>query len=450
MAIVAPFRGLIYNPEKINRLADVITPPYDVITPKQQDAFYARHPYNMIQLDLGKILPGDTPTKNRYTRSAELLKAWQKEKVLVRDPKPAFYLYKIHYESPGQGLRERTGLMALLGLEPFDQGRVRPHEKTFSGIKVDRLHLLDFCQAQFCPIFSFYSDPEDEILSLLTSRAHAEPFIDYLDDDRIRHQIRRVTDPKILKKAGELFRDKIVYIADGHHRYETGLNYQEAMRQRFPDGPPSAPYNFTLMYLCRMQDPGLTILPTHRTLCRFEEGKTDDFERRIAEDFVVEVLPFNPVNKKKVKKEFLTRFQENARRRQVFGVYSARPPAFYLLTMRQACLEGACAEDLHPILRRLDVMILSRLVFQKVLGIKAEELDRESLIEYRQDPAEAMELVDSGWCRMAFLLQPTLIEQVQEVAEAGLTMPRKSTFFYPKIPTGLVINVMKPNDVIRS
>jgi uncharacterized protein (DUF1015 family) len=450
MAIVAPFRGLIYNPEKIHHLAEVITPPYDVITPKQQDAFYDRHPFNMIQLDLGKILPGDTPTKNRYTRSAELLKAWQKEKVLVRDPKPAFYLYKIHYQSPGQGLRERTGLLALLGLEPFDQGLVRPHEKTFSGIKVDRLHLLDYCQAQFCPIFSFYSDPENEILSLLTAKAQAEPFIDYLDDDRIRHQIRRVTDPQALQKAGALFRDKIVYIADGHHRYETGLTYQEAMRQRFPDGPAGAPYNFTLMYLCRMQDPGLTILPTHRTLCRFAEEKTADFERRVGEDFVVESFPFTPASKKKVKKDFLTRFNKSARQHQVFGVYSAHPPAFYLLTMKQAGLEGEWAEGLPPILRKLDVMILSRLVFQKVLGIKPEELDRESLIEYRQDPAEALELVDSGWCLMAFLLKPTLIEQVQEVAEAGLTMPRKSTFFYPKIPTGLVINIMRPNDIIRA
>ncbi|MBI5583878.1 MAG: DUF1015 domain-containing protein [Deltaproteobacteria bacterium] len=449
MALVAPFRGLIYNPEKISHLTDVITPPYDVISPKQQEAFYARSPYNMIQLDLGKILPGDTPTKNRYTRSAELLKAWQREKVLIRDPKPTFYLYKINYRLPGLGRRERIGLLALLGLEPFDQGMVRPHEKTFSGIKVDRLHLLDYCRAHFGPIFSFYSDPENEILDLLGSKAQPDPFIDYEDEDRIRHHIRRVTDPAALSKAQQLFKEKIVYIADGHHRYETGLNFREAMKQRFPDAPPTAPFNFTLMYLCRMQDPGLTILPTHRTLCRFAEEKTLGFEKKISEDFLVESFPFRPANKKKVKKEFLARFQETARQGQVFGVYSAQPPVFYLLTLKKTGLEGKCAEDLPSILRELDVMILSRLVFQKVLGIKPEELDRESLIEYRQDPAEAMELVDSGWCRLAFLLKPTLIEQVQEVAEAGLTMPRKSTFFYPKIPTGLVINVMKPNDSIR-
>ncbi len=448
MAIVAPFRGLIYNPSKIENFSEVITPPYDVISPKQQEAFYARHPHNMIQLDLGKILPGDTPTKNRYTRSAGLLKSWQKDKVLIRDPKPAFYLYKIHFYLAGHGKRERTGLISLLGLEPFNSGMVRPHEKTFSGIKVDRLHLLDYCQAQFCPIFSFYSDPENRVLALLASQAESEPFIDYQDDKKTRHQIWRVTDRPTLRQVQQLFKEKIVYIADGHHRYETGLTYQEAMRQRFPEGPPNAPHNFTLMYLCRMQDPGLAILPTHRTLCQFSEEKAVDFDKKIVEDFEVEAFPFQPADKKKALKEFQTRFQDKARNRPVIGVYSARPPVFYLLTLKSTCLEGECAEDLNPILRKLDVMILSRLVMQKVLGIKPEELDRESLIEYRQDVSEALELVDSGWCRMAFLLRPTLIQQVQEVAEAGLIMPRKSTFFYPKIPTGLVINILKPNESI--
>jgi len=450
MAILAPFRGLIYNPDKITDLSRVITPPYDVISPQQQEALYARHPYNMIQLDLGKNLPGDSPTFNRYTRAARLLKGWQKEKVLVREPKPAIYLYRIHYSFPGQGRRQRTGFIALLGLEPFDSGMVRPHEKTFSGIKVDRFHLLDHCQAQFCPIFSFYEDPENQVVELLSSRAHSEPFIDYQDDDGIRHQLWRVTDKAVLNKVQKDFQEKRVYIADGHHRYETGLAYKQAMQERVPDSPSGSPFNFTLMFLCNMHDPGLAILPTHRVLCQFSEERLAHFEKDIAEDFQVERFPFKPATRKKVKQAFLARMEEKAREGQVLGVYSAAPPTLYLLTLKGACLEGACAEDLHPLLRKLEVMILSRLVLQKVLGIKPEELDRENLIEYRHDAREAMALVESGRCRMAFLLTPPPIQQIQEVADAGLIMPRKSTFFYPKTPTGLVINIMKPNEIIRA
>lgn len=450
MAVLAPFRGLIYNPEKITDLSQVITPPYDVISPQQQEAFYVRHPYNMIQLDLGKNLPGDSPTYNRYTRAAGLLKSWQKEKVLVREPKPTIYLYRIHYRLPGQALRRRTGLIALLGLEPFAGGMVRPHEKTFSGIKVDRFHLLDHTQAQFCPIFSFYSDPENRVVELLSSRAHPEPFIDYWDDDGIRHQIWRVTDRAVLKKVQDDFREKFVYIADGHHRYETGLAYRQAMQERVPDTPPGSPFNFTLMFLCNMHEPGLSILPTHRVLCQLSEERAAHFEKDLAEDFQVERIPCSSTAKKKAKQAFLTRLQEKAREGQVIGVFTAAPPTLYLLTLKGPCLEGACAEDLHPILRKLDVMILSRLVLQKVLGIKPEELDRENLIEYRHDAQEALALVESGACRMAFLLNPPPIRQIQEVADSGLIMPRKSTFFYPKIPTGLVSNIMKPHETIMA
>ena len=204
------------------------------------------------------------------------------------------------------------------------------------------------------------------------------------------------------------------------------------------------------MFLCNMHDPGLAILPTHRVLCQFSEERLASFEKDITEDFQVERFPFETATRKKVKQAFLTRMEEKAREGQVLGVYSAAPPTLYLLTLKGTCLEGACAEDLHPILRKLDVMILSRLVLQKVLGIKPEELDRENLIEYRHDAREAMALVESGRCRMAFLLTPPPIQQIQEVAEAGLIMPRKSTFFYPKTPTGLVINIMKPNETIMA
>jgi uncharacterized protein (DUF1015 family) len=259
-----------------------------------------------------------------------------------------------------------------------------------------------------------------------------------------------VTDKAVLNKVQKDFQEKFVYIADGHHRYETGLAYRQAMQERYPDSPSGSPFNFTLMFLCNMYDPGLTILPTHRVLCQFSEERLVHFEKDIAEDFQVEKFPFKTANRKKVKQAFITRMKEKAREGHVLGIYSAAPSTLYLLTLKGACLEGACAEDLHPILRKLDVMILSRLVLQKVLGIKPEELDRENLIEYRHDTREAMALVDSGRCRMAFLLIPPPIRRIREVADAGLIMPRKSTFFYPKTPTGLVINIMKSHETIMA
>jgi uncharacterized protein (DUF1015 family) len=448
VAEIAPFRGIIYNSRIINNLAQVVTPPYDVIHPEEQERFYQLHPQNIIRLDFGKDFPGDTPEDNRYTRAAQTLNIWEKEQLLIQDQGPAIYLYKIHFPVPDQGIRVRTGFISVLGLEPFSSGQVRPHEMTFSSFKQDRYQLFQHCHMQFCPIFSFYIDPEGLIISCLSDQAPPEPFIDFVDPESIRHQLWRITDPSALVKIRENFKEKTVYIADGHHRYETSLAYQADKRREHPELDRAAAFNFTLMFLCPMEDPGLTIFPVHRALNLVSEIDPSWLEIKLGPFFMIEKIPFAPENKKQAVEEFLSRLEKQGRQSHAFGLCLFQTSCFYLLTLKKECLEGDWDQDLDPLLRQLDVVILSRLVFQKILGIKREELDQEKMIEYRHDSREILERVEKGQSPIGFILNPTPIEQVRRIAEASLVMPRKSTYFYPKTLTGLLMNSLKGNESI--
>ncbi|MGC1403206.1 MAG: DUF1015 domain-containing protein [Thermodesulfobacteriota bacterium] len=448
MASIAPFRGFIYNSQIIKNYAQVVTPPYDVIKPQEQERLYQQNPYNVVRLDFGKNFPSDTPGDNRYTRADRMLQIWKKEQILIQDPEPAIYLYKIQYQLPGQSLRTRTGFISLLGLEPFETGKVRPHEKTFSAFKQDRYQLFEHCQMQFCPIFSFYIDPENRILSLLSGQAPTQSFIDFVDQDAIRHQLWKITDHPALSQIQKIFDDKTVYIADGHHRYETSLAYQANMLKKHPGLGKNAPFNYTLMFLCPMEDPGLTIFPVHRALNRLFDLAPALLEKKLNEDFIVEKFPFDSTTKNQVTRDFFSRLGETAKEAHGFGLFMAQTSWFYLLTLKPESLDKAWGEDLPPLLRRLDVMILSRLIFQKVLGVRREELDQENIIEYRHDRLEVLKLVEKGQSQMGFILNPTPIEQVRQIAEASLVMPRKSTYFYPKTLTGLVMNSLALNESI--
>ena len=449
MALIAPFKGVLYNPKWASDLSQLVAPPYDVISPQQQSAYYTQHPYNIIRLDYGLTFPSDTPEDNRYTRAAHILRIWQEKKIFVQDEQPAIYLYKIHYRVTGEEIQVRTGFISLLGLEPFETGQVRPHEKTFSAHKQDRYHLLEQTQMHFCPIFSFYLDPENAVLSLLSTRADHEPFMDFYDPDSIRHQIWRVTDPSTLKEVRHIFKDKNVFIADGHHRYETGLAYQGAMKKKYPRWRASSPFNFTLMFLCNMTDPGLTIFPVHRAFKKAVALDRDQFEKMVSEDFMIEKIPFTVETKSQSIQDLLSRLKQKGGEAPTFGLIRSSSPCFYLLTLKKESLEGPWGQDLHPLLRELDVLILSRFIIQKALGLSREELDHENIIEYCKDVQQALKLVESGKCEMSFLLNPTPIEQVRRIAEASLVMPRKSTYFYPKTLTGLVMNLLDPHDSIR-
>jgi uncharacterized protein (DUF1015 family) len=448
MAIIAPFKGIFYNPERIIDLARVVTPPYDVITPEDQERYYQAHPHNCIRIILGKDLPTDHDQENRYLRAARFFREWQENRTLVRDPRPALYLYQHTFQLPDRGSLERWGFIALLRLEPFTSGMVRPHEKTFSAHKTDRFNLITHTQANFCPIFSFYHEPRDWTLNTLRDHLPPKPQVSFTDENHYHHRIWKITEPGIIRQTAEHIAKLPVYIADGHHRYERSLRYEAYLLGQNPELGPHSTGHYALMYFCNMTAPGLVILPTHRVVTDLPRFLLPEFLARVEEDFRVERIPFPASDPAGKEAAFLNLLGERGMAGHTFGVYARGDDHLTLLSLKEESQSGTWGQDLDPQLRDLDTMILSRLIIQKVLGISKEALDNEKIIEYVNDAGKALALVREGRGTIALLLNPTRAEQVKAVADASLMMPRKSTFFYPKMLSGLVMNKIIPEERI--
>lgn len=441
MANLIPFRGVLYDPMIISDIAQVVAPPYDVIDSTSQEALYARHPYNVIQLELGRWQPGDGLSSNQYTRAAAQLWKWLQHGVLRRDTKPAIYPYTIEYQVPSDqhGFTARTlrGFLSVVQLEEFGTGRIFPHENTRTQAKTDRLHLLEACRAHFSPVFSLFSDPSGGILQLLERSVQDNPpRLELTDDAGFRHRIWSITTPDLLEAISMAMKPKPLFIADGHHRYETALAYQRHRRQQaWPSsGRQLQPYDGILMLCSSLEDPGLTILPTHRVLKSslppFPEVKT-----RLQDLCTVEEVPFRNGTEAEARKRVLHLLQARGRTGQAFVLVMKNVAAYLLLSLRSADrpLPEASPRE------RLDVSILHHVVLNKLRPGSHEE----EAILYTKDGHEAIELVRRGEGQAAFLLNPTKVREVCEVAAAGERMPHKSTYFFPKPLTGLVMNVFR-------
>ena len=308
MAVIVPFRGISYNPQKINDLNKVVAPPYDVISPQEQDALYQRHPQNVVRLILNKETPQDHPKDNRYTRSAALYQAWQKEGILARAPKPQFYFLQEEFSpsilpagqtSSTSGKILRQGFIGLIRLEEYSAKVVLPHEKTQTKPRADRLALMDACQANFSQIYSLYSD-EKGVMGPIYKQVFSSgpPAFDVTDSEGVRRKLWMVSDPGILKQVREIMKPKQIYIADGHHRYETALAYREGQRKKFPKGTGRETYNFTMMYFAAMEDPGVFILPTHRVVNNLDDFDARSFLDQLGSDFSVEAFDFQAGERK--------------------------------------------------------------------------------------------------------------------------------------------------------
>jgi uncharacterized protein (DUF1015 family) len=448
VAIIAPFRGLHYNPAKVSNLSEVVTPPYDVIQPEEREVFAARHAYNMVHLILPLAAPGDDLLQNRYTRAGARFRQWVQEQVLVRDTVPAFYYWETDFQHAGR-TRTRSGLAALVRLEPLSSGAIRPHEQTFSAAKADRLELLKASQANFSPIFSLFPDPAGRVISLLRGGLPETSTMAFEDTLGYSQRLYPVTDPDIIRGVHQAVREMTLFIADGHHRYETSLNYQKLLKERYPLASPEAPFNYTLMYLSNMFDPDLVILMAHRLLGgpRLKNLEESWVMGRLKEYFEIVSLP--------AAHEFGEAYDEFLQ--QTLAEVPAGESAFILLgfgrkawrlIMRSGVRQTVLARQMHPALAQLDVAVLNYLIFEKVLGIDAKAQDDQDTCKYTSKISEAVAAVSKGEARLAFLLNPTRIEQVQEVAMAGLIMPRKSTYFYPKVMTGLVLSRIDPHEEI--
>ncbi len=453
MAKIAPFRGLRYNLEKIKHMEDVVTPPYDVIDEKAQVALLSKNPYNMIQLDLTKQA-GDQLSTERYEGAKAIFNRWQDENILCRDSEDSIYLYKINYSLSNGRNFTRKGLVALVGLAEFGEGIVKPHEKTFRGVTDDRLRLIDTCQAQFSQIFALYPDPDGAIMENLEKACPEEPLYNVEDQDGCRHMLWAVTDRETLDRTRNAFREKALYIADGHHRYTTALQLRELMGKRQGKVARDSPYNHIMMYLCPMEDAGLTVLPTHRLVHFPGTIDTAALVEKMQGYFDIEEIGGG--SRETLIEQTLERMEEGRGGQILFGMYEPIADRSFLLKLQVDVMEKIFGVDMPAVLRELDVVVLSDLLIERVLGLGHEKCDNEGLISYYSDLDEALdaavkEAVDPS-CLMSpvlFLMNNTTVEQVKQIADENLIMPHKSTYFYPKILTGLLVNKIVADEKVE-
>jgi uncharacterized protein (DUF1015 family) len=442
MATALPFRGLTYNLDKIGDLKNVTTPPYDVISPEEQEAAYACHPQNVIRLILGKTADTDTEADNRYTRAAECCATWADESVLVQDPAPALYLCATDF-TVGETPRTRWGVIARVRLEPFEKGIILPHERTFSKVKSDRLALMKACHANFSPIFSLFPGGTALLRDLQAAVSGHPAEMDFEDVQGHRQRLWRLTDPAVQERLAEALAPRPLFIADGHHRYETAMVYRDWVAERTPDFTADHPANFVMMYLAAMEDPGMVIRPAHRLLKSVDAETVDRMLSRARDVFEVATYSWDGTDRASTEAAFFADLAADPDRTTI-GVLAKDQNAFHLLRIRPGVMADRYGDELSAALRDLDVTVLTRLIFMDLMDFDQERLDDDQLIGYRSVAAEAVAAVADGPHDLAFFLNPTRIDQVQRVAREREIMPRKSTYFYPKVITGQVFHPLTP------
>jgi uncharacterized protein (DUF1015 family) len=435
MAEIAPFRGILYDTARVEP-SKVLAPPYDVIDEEERRQLCALDPHNAVRL----ILPeGDGDA--RYQNAAGILSSWLEEQVLRRDERPALYRYHQVFTSAELGGRSitRRGFIAAVRLHRFDERIILPHERTLSGPKVDRLKLMDATGAHFSQIFTLYSDPSGESDRAFAAAESARPTIDGTTADRTRHLLWRVDDAVTVGRVVRLLAPLKLYIADGHHRYETMLALRDRLRERAGgDLESRSTANFGCMFLCNMDDPGLVVLPIHRLIHGLDGFTADAMLKKVERWF--EVTPLASGDAAAIKE----RLADASRRRPSFvAAFPGRDP---VLLQVKAEVHTAATAPGSPVARSLDVSMLHELVLESALGIDRAAQAAQSNIRYYKDTADLLQRVARGEGQVAFVMHPTRVEQVKAVADAAEIMPQKSTFFYPKIASGAVINPVRPEE----
>ena len=430
MIEVIPFHGLLYD-TATHPLIEVTAPPYDVIPPALQESLYQKNPHNIVRLILGKEFSTDSEMDNRYIRASKTFRQWQEEGVLVRDSQPGFYLYSQEYEFEG-GKFCRTGFFARVKTEAFSKGNILPHEFTLAKAKTDRTHLLNACHANFSPIFGLYSDPEGNIDSLLKDDGKLEP-VSVIDDGSVVHRIWRLNNASVCQKISDRIRDKKIYIADGHHRYETALAFAEANQEKVED------CSHVMMFLTNMDSDSMSIFPIHRVAKSLQPFDRESFLQKVGEYF--DIAPWSgPLNGTEVK----SRLQELGNKQITFCTYMGKDHTFILTVKDPRNVLPLLDSNEPKDMQILDVMQLHAILFRHILKIDTREIAGQQYVSYKVNSDEAMGLVDSGESDVAFFMNPTLIDQVRRLAEKGIRLPQKATFFYPKLLSGLVINKFGP------
>lgn len=455
MAYIGALKGVRFNPDKVGKLDEVVTPPYDVINETAVQSFLAKNPYSMIQLDITKTPGGSNENESRYSNAAGLFNQWLDEDVLVRDSQDTIYLYETRYNHPSGRQLIRKGLVCLVGLAEFSEGIVRPHEKIFPTVIKDRLKLTEHCKAQFSQVFSFYSDPANYVIDQLEN-FKGEQLASVTDADGCVHSIFPVTDKKSIEKVQKFFLDHSIYIADGHHRYTTALAYRNKKRDDDNSFKDKSPANHIMMYICPMEDSGLSVLPTHRLLNWPGTLTCGELIERLTPGF--EIQEISDGTRETLLERVLSRMdeidqQDTDKSSSTFGVYHPSEDRCFLLSLKENSAEMLVGVE--DVMRTLDVFILSELIMKNLFGLDSKRCEQENLIRYFSDPDEALDTAvkesadDSGYTQLLFLMNPTRVVQVKNVADQDLIMPHKSTYFYPKIMTGLIFNKLVDEEEIN-
>jgi uncharacterized protein (DUF1015 family) len=442
MATIYAFRAFRYNPEKAGApLDNLVTQPYDKIPLALQEKYYGLSPYNLVRLIRGKAEAGDNG-HNVYTRAAQWLEKWAQKGVLQQEAQPALYPYYQEYAVPGtQEKRVRKGFIALGKIEDYEARVVHRHEMTLSGPKADRLELLRHTRAHFGQIFMIYSDPKGGVDQLLDQVASAKQAQEVKDDYGDRHRLWTVRDPGLLKRFQELMADKKLIIADGHHRYETALAYRNECRQKTGRSDPEAPHEKVMMTFVNMEQPGVTILPTHRVVANLPGFSFEAFREKAGKYFDWYAYPRQPAaaGSPTGAGKLLADLAERGEVRPAFGVCAAGEPALYLFLLKVNVDLGKELRGVSEKQRGLDLVVLHRLLLDRCLGLDEESVRREKNLHYIREWQEAVGMVDKGEAPLAFLVNPVRVEQVREIALGGETLPQKSTDFYPKLLSGMTI-----------
>jgi len=440
MAYVAPFRALRYDPARVD-LTHVVTQPYDKITPEMQNRYYDASPHNLVRIILGKPQPADHLEENIYTRAAASFRDWRQQGIFLQDPQQSLYQYVQCFQPPSGGAElERRGFIALGKIEDYSAGIVYRHEQTLAKPKADRLQLLRATRAHFGQLFMLYSDPAGEVEDALSasSATDTENGIELGDEYGVLHRVRGISDPGLIELVRDKMRDKKLIIADGHHRYETALNYRNERRAQ--EGSPSAasspaPYELVMMTFINMDSPGLVILPTHRVVHGLESFSPDALRDRARSYFSVEEVDPSIDAARALGILRAAGQAGNA----LLGVTADR--AFLFDTPRAPAsnlLQGLSLRQ-----QSLDVVQLHKCLLEGVLGISEEAIRDQTNIGYVRDAAEALARVRRGAANVAFLMNPVRMRQVRDIAFAGEVLPQKSTDFYPKLLSGLTIYALE-------
>ncbi len=415
MADVQPLRALHYDQSVVGALANVVAPPYDVIDEQQRGALLARSPFNVVAVDLPRGEP------DAYSAARDLFESWQLQGALTRDREPAIWAHTQDYSGPDGRTLTRRGFFCRVRIEGYGPGRVRPHERTHPGPKEDRLRLTRATRANISPIFSLYSDPAHAAWDALSPATGQQPWGEVTDSHGTVHRLWRVSDPEAIGAVQAATRDSELLIADGHHRYETMQAYAQEIGG---DGE----HRYILMCLVALEDPGLTVFPTHRLVGGLDDARRQALAQTLSRDFETVEVPLEQLAPGPGEGPLQ------------LGYVDGRDERVFRLTLKDQAIADAALAGHGEAYRRLDTGVLEALLLKGALGLSDEDISHFNGLFYARDAAEALAMVRSGDYDAAFLMRPTPVAQVRDVAAAGENMPPKSTYFFPKLLTGLLFS----------